>query len=95
MTYTDKLKAAAIRAFRTFLQVLIPALGAGAITELDYIGAASIAVSAALLSFLQGILSTLPEIDAQEALVEADMQHETDLYNFIEGNPSGDETFGA
>lgn len=55
------LTAAAIRALRTFLQTLLPALGAGAITELDYLGALSIAAGATLISFLQGVLGSLPE----------------------------------
>lgn len=58
---TALLKAAGVRALRTFLQTLIPALGAGALTELDYIGSASIAAGAAVISFLQGILAGLPE----------------------------------
>ena len=55
------LQAALVRALRTFLQTLIPALGAGAITDLDYVGGLSIAAGAALLSFLQGALRGLPE----------------------------------
>ena len=57
------LQAAATRAVRTFIQVLIPALGAGAVTELDYIGGASLAAGAAILSLLQGLLRGLPEAD--------------------------------
>lgn len=60
------IKAAAIRALRTFLQTLIPALGAGAVTELDYLGAASIAAGAAVISLLHGILSGLPEVGEGE-----------------------------
>ena len=59
---TELLKAAGLRAFRTFLQALIPALGAGALTELPYLAAVSIAASSALISFLQGILQGLPEV---------------------------------
>lgn len=55
------IKAAGIRATRTFLQTLIPALGAGAVTELDYLGGLSIAAGAALISLLQGVLAGLPE----------------------------------
>lgn len=58
-----KLKAAVVRAVRTFLQTLIPALGAGALTELDYLGGLSIAAGAALVSLLQGLLLSLPEVD--------------------------------
>lgn len=54
-------RAALTRATRTLLQVLIPALGAGAITDLDYVGAVSIAAGAALISLLQGVLAGLPE----------------------------------
>lgn len=58
-----KLKAAGVRALRTFLQTLIPALGAGAITDLDYLGGVSIAGGAALISLLQGLVLSLPEVD--------------------------------
>lgn len=63
--FTNLVRPAAIRAIRTFLQVLIPALGAGAITELDYLGAVSIAAGATLIAFLQGILGGLPEAEGQ------------------------------
>jgi len=63
---TALVKAAGMRALRTFLQVLIPALGAGAITELDYMGGLGIAAGAALISFLQGVLVGLPEAPADE-----------------------------
>lgn len=58
---TTLIKAAGTRALRTFIQTLIPALGAGALTELNYLQAASIAGAAALIAFLQGILAGLPE----------------------------------
>lgn len=61
-----KLKAAGVRALRTFIQVLIPALGAGTITELDYLPALSIAAGAAFISLLQGVLGSLPEVEAQD-----------------------------
>jgi hypothetical protein len=51
------------RALRTFLQTLIPALGAGAITDLDYLGGLSIAAGAALISLLQGLAQGLPEAE--------------------------------
>ncbi|SNS43948.1 phage r1t holin [Micrococcales bacterium KH10] len=60
------LKAAAIRAARTAIQTLIPALGAGAITDLNWIGGVSIAAGAGVLSFLQGILAGLPEADPDD-----------------------------
>ena len=60
-TAKSTVKAAGVRALRTFLQVLIPALGAGALTELNYLTAASIAGGAAVISFLQGVLAGLPE----------------------------------
>lgn len=60
------LKASAVRALRTFLQTLIPALGAGAITDLDYLGGLSIAAGAALISLLQGLAQGLPEAETIE-----------------------------
>lgn len=63
----DLVKASGIRALRTFLQVVIPALGVGAVTELDYVGSASIAAGAALIAFLQGILGGLPEVSPVES----------------------------
>lgn len=66
----EKLKAAATRSARTFIQVLIPALGAGAITELDYLPALSVAAGAALISLLQGVLGSLPEVEAQDNVTD-------------------------
>lgn len=60
-TIRTNVEAAMIRALRTFLQALIPALGVGAVTDLAYVEALSIAAGAALLSLLQGILRGLPE----------------------------------
>lgn len=70
--FKNLVRPAAIRAVRTFLQVLIPALAVatspdlthvGAITDLNYIGALSLASGAALISFLQGVLGGLPEAE--------------------------------
>ena len=65
----DLIKAAGVRALRTFIQTVIPALGAGALTELNYVEAASIAGAAALISFLQGVLAGLPEAVESVAVV--------------------------
>lgn len=55
-------RAASTRALRTLIQVLLAVLGTGAITDLNYVEAASVAGGAALLSFLQGVLNGLPEV---------------------------------
>src|SRR5690606_12179665 len=51
-------------------------------------------IGAATRSFWQGVAGGLPEVTLTEALVTLDQAFETDLTNIIEGNPSGDDTFG-
>lgn len=96
------IKASAIRALRTLLQGI---LGAGLVNAAvaafvegadttALIASVATVLTAAVASFLQGILAGLPEVDAAESLAEAAMIYETDTANLREGNPSGDETFG-
>ena len=56
--------AAAIRALRTFAQGMIGAIGTSAVgvTQVDWLGAASIGLTAAIISILMA-LAGLPEVD--------------------------------
>lgn len=101
-TTMQLIKASAIRALRTLLQGI---LGAGLVNAAvaafvegadttALIASVATVLTAAVASFLQGILAGLPEVDAAESLAEAAMIYETDTANLREGNPTGDETFG-
>lgn len=60
------MKAAAIRALRTFAQSALGVIGAAAmITEVDWSMALSSAALAALLSILTSLATTLPEVEAE------------------------------
>ena len=65
------LKAAGIRALWTFLVTLVPALGTGAATDLDYLTAANIALGAALLSFAKSLIVGMPETQPTESTLDA------------------------
>ena len=56
--------AAGIRALRTFAQGMIGAIGTSAVgvTQVDWLGAASIGLTAAIVSILMA-LAGLPEVD--------------------------------
>lgn len=58
-------KAAGIRAIRTFAEGMLGALGTNlvGVTEVDWLGAASLGVSAAIISILLS-LKGLPEVPA-------------------------------
>ena len=65
---TTLLKAAAIRALRTFLQAVIAAIPVGVGFEgIGWIPLASVAGTAALVSFAQGVLAGLPEATDADA----------------------------
>ena len=53
------------RALRTFAQALLASIGTGAvgITQIDWLGAASIGATAAVVSILTSIATGLPEVD--------------------------------
>ena len=61
------LKAAGIRAIRTFAQTLIPLIPVGiAINEIGWLEAVGIAATAAVLSLLTSAATNLPELDEGE-----------------------------
>lgn len=61
-------KAAGIRAVRTFAEGMLGALGTTAIgvTQVDWIGAASVGATAAIVSVLIALATGLPELDDGE-----------------------------
>lgn len=72
MTY-DFWKAAAIRAFRTFLQVILAVWTAGQlITEVDWKFLLLSAFSSAVYSLLTSILAGLPEVALTHTLYDLD-----------------------
>ena len=63
-------KSAFIRAFKTFLQVILGGWTAGQlITEIDWKYLLTAAVSAAIYSFVMSLAAGLPEVKYKEALV--------------------------
>ena len=60
----DFWKAAAVRAIRTFAEGMLGALGTNVmgVTQMDWVGAASVGVSASVISVLIA-LKGLPEVD--------------------------------
>ena len=65
-------KATGIRAIRTFAQGMLGAIGTTAIgvTEVDWVGAASIGATAAIVSVLMAFAG-LPEVPALDKAAEA------------------------
>lgn len=64
---SDFVKAVAIRAIRTFAQGMLGALGTtvAGVTEMDWIGAASIGATAAIISVLMAVAGGLPEANGE------------------------------
>lgn len=76
---TDFWKAALIRAFRTFLQVILAVWTAGQlITEVDWKFLLMSAFSSAVYSLLTSILSGLPEVQLADTLYSLDNEGEID-----------------
>ena len=72
-------KAAAIRAFRTFLQVILAVWTAGQlITEVDWKFLRLSAFSSAVYSLLTSILAGLPEVNLQNTLYDLDNDPDED-----------------
>lgn len=65
------IRAALARAAWTFVVVLVPALGTGAATDLDYLAAANIALGAAVLSFAKSLIVGMPETQPVESTLDA------------------------
>lgn len=64
---SDFVKAVAIRAIRTFAQGMLGAIGSTAVglAEVDWLGAASIGATAAIISVLMAVAGGLPEADKE------------------------------
>jgi len=78
MTF-DFWKAAGIRAFRTFLQVILAVWTAGQlITEVDWKFLLMSAFSSAVYSLLTSILAGLPEVSLTKTLYDLDNEPEED-----------------
>lgn len=58
-------RAAAIRALRTFAEGMLGVIGTTAvgITQVDWLGAASVGATAAIISVLIAVATGLPEVD--------------------------------
>lgn len=79
MTNIEFWKAAAIRAFRTFLQVILAVWTAGQlITEVDWRFLLMSAFSSAVYSMLTSILAGLPEVQLADTLYSLDNDGEID-----------------
>lgn len=81
-------KAAAVRACRTFLQVILGVWSAGQlISEVDWKLVLASAVSAAIYSMLTSILAGLPEVQLADTLYSFDNVGEMDPeYDIKEGD---------
>ena len=78
-------KAALIRAFRTFLQVILAVWTAGQlITEVDWKFLLLSAFSSAVYSMLTSILAGLPEVQLADTLYELDNDGEIDPDYIVE-----------
>lgn len=79
------LKAALVRAIKTFAQAMVAQIGAGTIgiTEFDWLTALSISAMAAVLSILTSIAG-LPEVDLYYANLEATNEDGNDSEQFEE-----------
>ena len=77
------LKAALIRAIKTFAQAMVAQIGAGTIgiTEFDWLTALSISAMAAVLSILTSIAG-LPEVDLYYTNLEATNEDGNDSEQF-------------
>ena len=87
-------KAAAIRAFRTFLQVILAVWTAGQlITEVDWKFLLLSAFSSAVYSLLTSILAGLPEVALTQTLYDLDNEPEEGDEDFddFEEIEDGDE----
>lgn len=72
-------KAAGIRAFRTFLQVILAVWTAGQlITEVDWKFLLLSAFSSAVYSLLTSVLAGLPEVGLQQTLYDLDNDPDED-----------------
>lgn len=77
----DFWKAAGIRAFRTFLQVILAVWTAGQlITEVDWKFLLLSAFSSAVYSLLTSVLAGLPEVALADTLYDLDNDPEEDEY---------------
>ena len=81
-------KAAGVRAFRTFLQVILAVWTAGQlITEVDWKFLLLSAFSSAVYSFLTSIVAGLPEVQLADTLYSFDNVGEMDPeYDIEEGD---------
>lgn len=80
-------KAAGIRAFRTFLQVILAVWTAGQlITEVDWKFLLLSAFSSAVYSLLTSILAGLPEVALTNTLYDLDNDPDEDLDDFEDGD---------
>lgn len=76
---TDFWKAALVRAFRTFLQVILAVWTAGQlITEVDWKFLLMSAFSSAVYSLLTSILAGLPEVQLADTLYALDNEADDD-----------------
>lgn len=80
-------KAAGIRAFRTFLQVILAVWTAGQlITEVDWKFLLLSAFSSAVYSLLTSILAGLPEVALTSTLYDLDNEPDEDFDDFEDGD---------
>ena len=65
-------RAAAIRALRTFAEGMLGVVGTTAvgITQVDWLGAASVGATAAVISVLIAVATGLPEVDDEVPEIE-------------------------
>lgn len=90
-------KAAAIRAAKTFLQVILALWTAGTIiTQVDWKFTLLSAVSAAVYSLLTSLLAGLPEVEATSVLesaleIDDDYDTEEDEDDWTDSDEEGEE----
>lgn len=88
----DFWKAAGIRAFRTFLQVILAVWTAGQlITEVDWKFLLLSAFSSAVYSLLTSILAGLPEVALTNTLYDLDNEPSDEDFDDFEEIEDGDE----
>lgn len=76
------IKAALIRALKTFAQAMVAQIGAGSIgiVQFDWLGALSVSAMAAALSIFTSIAG-LPEVELQQTLYDLDNEGDENYMN--------------
>lgn len=70
--YADFIKAALVRAIRTMAQVAVAQIATNGVgvTDIDWVGIASVAAVAGIASVLNSVATGLPEVDTEIPVIK-------------------------